>query len=248
MTANLFYPVPERSPLRNKRIAAHEIGHALCGRAVGSTVLSVTIIPCSDGSNAYQGRTVRSGAKTELALADDLPSVTSSGDVVSLCERLERLTPEIGSNRVKSGVYYQIAQSNIVELLGASACELALFPDLPPLNAPHDLDEAVAFARVAVVARPAVAALLEYCRAEATAIITDNLDVARALVEALEEVGVLSGEQVDQIISNAIAYRAIEAERVRREDWRRRELSSAAFVRTALCTARDNLCLDSIAG
>jgi hypothetical protein len=62
-------------------------------------------------------------------------------------------------------------------------------------------------------------------------IITANLDIARALVSALVEVGILSGEQVDEIISATIAARAIMAERVRRADWRQRERNAATLLK-----------------
>jgi hypothetical protein len=50
------------------------------------------------------------------------------------------------------------------------------------------------------------------------------------LVEALIERGTLSGDQVDEIISHGVAARSIAIERQRRDDWKTREQSAAAFV------------------
>jgi hypothetical protein len=72
--------------------------------------------------------------------------------------------------------------------------------------------------------------MIQYATAEANAILSANLDIAHALVDALEKAGVLSGEQVDAIIAGAIAARAAEAERVRRKDWRTIEQNAADFA------------------
>jgi hypothetical protein len=112
--------------------------------------------------------------------------------------------------------------NNVIALVAGEAAEMLLHPDLPPLGAQHDFVEADAFAKITVIASPAVAAMIGYAKAEADAILSANLDIAQALVGALEKAGVLSGEQVDQIIANIIAARAAEAERVRRADWRQR--------------------------
>jgi len=220
------YPVPGRDELRNRRIAGHEIGHAFVSRALGDTVHAVTIIP-DRGPNGFEGRCVRSGPISELTLTDCHQSQTE--EILSICERLEKLTPELGCARVESSEYYIRAQNNITELVAAECAELILHPDLPSLGAKHDFVEAGAFAKVAVAAQPAVAALISYCRAEATALLAANIDIVNALVEALIEHGTLSGEQVDEIISNCITVRSMAAERQRRVDWKQRESNAATF-------------------
>lgn len=64
-----------------------------------------------------------------------------------------------------------------------------LHPDLPPLGTQHDFQEAAAFARITVIASPAVEAMIQYTKSEATAIISANIDIARALIEALVKAG-----------------------------------------------------------
>jgi hypothetical protein len=218
------YPVPGRDELRNLRIAGHEIGHAFVSRALGDIVHEVTIIP----NRGFEGRCIRSGPITELTLAENGPDKTEQ--IVDICARLERLTPELGCARVESSEFYIRSQNNITELVAAECAELILHPDLPSLGAVHDFVEANAFAKVAVAAQPAVIALVEYCRAEATALLTANIDIVNALVEALIESGTLSGAQIDEIISREMAMRSIRLERQRRDDWQRRQQSAAAFV------------------
>jgi hypothetical protein len=226
MANGISYPVPGRSELRNRRIAGHEIGHAFVTRALGDFVHAVTIIP-DRGPNGFEGRCIRSGPITELTLAENGPDKTEQ--IVDICARLEKLTPELGCARVESSEYYVRSQNNVIELVAGEAAELILHPDLPSLGAVHDFTEANAFARVAVAAQPAVVALVRYCRAEATALLTVNRDILDALVEALIEHGTLTGEQVDEIISNCITVRSMAAERKRRVDWKQRESNAATF-------------------
>jgi hypothetical protein len=221
--ANENYPVPGRSADRNARIAAHEIGHALVTRALGDSCWSVSIIP----AEGHEGRCVRSGPPSDLTLSEI--GMDKTEEILTVCERLERLTPMLGSARSESAEYYIRAQSNVIALVAGECAETLLHPDLPSLGAAHDGIEAAAFARVAVAAQPAVKALVAYCRAEATAVLTGNRDMVDALVEALIEVGELSGERVDEIISDCVSVRSAETERKRRDDWREREASAAAL-------------------
>jgi hypothetical protein len=73
-------------------------------------------------------------------------------------------------------------------------------------------------------------AFIEYCHAEATALIEANRDIAEVIVSALIEHGELSGDEVDTIIFNCIAVREDEKERQRRIEWKVREVSAASFV------------------
>jgi hypothetical protein len=220
------YPVTGRSELRNRQIAGHEIGHALVTRALGDSCWSVTIIP----GGGFEGKCVRSGAPSELTLQENYEDKTE--EILTVCERLERLTPELGSARSESAEYYVRSQSNIIALVAGECAELLLHPDLPSLGAAHDGVEARAFARVAVACSPAVEAMIEYAKAEASALLTSNRDILDALVEALIEAGELIGEQVDQIISGCVAKRSIEAERKRRDDWKERQISAMEFLKS----------------
>jgi hypothetical protein len=101
---------------------------------------------------------------SSLAL-DESPEACTDENL-SLCERLERLTPEIGSGRVESSEYYIRAQNNIVELVAGKCTEKILHPDVSSLGAVHDFVEADAFAKIAVAAQPAVQALIKYCEEE----------------------------------------------------------------------------------
>jgi hypothetical protein len=218
------YPVPNRSPEYNGRVAAHEVGHAFLARALGSNVHSVTIVP----GLGYEGRCMRSGPPSQLNL-DENPEAETQ-EVVDVCARLEKLTPEIGSGRVESAEFYVRAQINCTELVGGRACELLLYPDLPPLPAEHDHIEARAFAAVACAAPPAIGALIAYAEAEASALLEANLPVVLALVEVIIERGMLTGAEVDEVIAAAVAQKTRDEERSRRIEWARVQQSAANFA------------------
>jgi hypothetical protein len=122
------------------------------------------------------------------------------------------------------------------ELFAGQEAELLLHPG-PPLGAVHDFVEADAFARISVVASPAVASLIEYCKSEARAILQHNLDIARALVAALIEKGTLVTEEIDEIIFRTMAEGTIAIERQRRLDWQQRRESAARFSSIAATRA-----------
>jgi hypothetical protein len=73
---------------------------------------------------------------------------------------------------------------------------------------------------------------LAYAEAEAVNLIRENLNVVLALVDALvaSSKGKLTGQQVDTIIAATIATQAVEAERIRRAEWRERERNAVEFL------------------
>jgi hypothetical protein len=97
-----------------------------------------------------------------------------------------------------------------------------LHPDLVPLRSEHDTTEAFAFGRVAAATRSAATDLIRYAEVEAAGLIRENLDIVRALVDAILERGTLTGDEVDMIIGTAMAKRLADSETCRRRDWQQR--------------------------
>jgi hypothetical protein len=207
------YPVPGRSAETNLRIAIHEgAGHAYLARCMGTELHSVSIIP-GDG---FEGRCLSKAYQSSLYEAPEDKTI----EIVSLCERAQRLMPELGIGRVEAAEFFQRATVLCIELVGGSVAEQILHPQDEPLPTFHDQIEAAAFAAVAVASPRAVPAFLEYARGEAAALINDHPDVAMAIADGLIEHGVLTGEQVDEIIAAGMArehHRNVEVGR--RADW-----------------------------
>jgi len=186
----------------------------------------VTIVP---GDN-FAGRCVRSGPPSNFDFDDRIPPESQTSEILTVCEQLARMGPTLGSSRVADAEIFVRAQTTMIELVGGQVAESILHPDVPNLGAQHDFVEARALAGVACAASPAVAALVAYAESEAHALLSDNTDILRDLVEALIERGTLSGDEVDTIIEHRIALRSIAAEHQRRDEWRQKELNAAAFT------------------
>jgi hypothetical protein len=210
-----------RSPEYNRRCAAHECGHAIVGRALGSVIELVTIVP--DGE--YAGKCVRRGAPSrslnlldEQKVREQTPTALATADIVAVCAQIG--APELGAPRVDLAEEITRSQTNIIECLAGSVAERVMFPDLPPLPAEHDRAEARALASVVCASPTAIDAMLAYADAEAKALIEANLDIVEALTDALVAEGTLSGDEVDVIISACVARRSLAAEHERRRRWR----------------------------
>ncbi len=211
----------------NRRCAYHEIGHAYVARACGSLVEFVTIVP----HGVFAGRCVRRGApSSSLNLADErkLPPIAPTTEqIVSICAAIG--APEIGAPRVECAEEITRAMIMVTELVAGRVCEKVLFPDHEPLPAEHDLIEARALASVVCASPGAVEALLTYAMAEAEALIRAHFAAVSALVDALVEKGTLTGRQVDEIISGAVAAEMVASERAERRQWQVRVNNAAKF-------------------
>jgi hypothetical protein len=216
------YPVPGRTPEYNLRIAIHESGHAYVAKCLGTELKSVSIIP-GDG---YEGRCLSKAYQSSLYEVPEDKTV----EIVDLCERAQRLMPELGAGRVEAAECFQRATVLCIELVGGTVAEQILHPQDEPLPTYHDQVEATAFAAIAVSSPRAVPAFLEYAKGEAAALINDHPDVAMAIADGLVEHGILTGDQVDEIIVTALARKALKTEIDRRARWRCVETNAAEFA------------------
>lgn len=217
------YPVPGRTPEYNRRLAIHEgAGHAYVARCMGTELQSVSIIP-GDG---FEGRCLSKAYQCSLY---ETPS-DETVEIVDLCERAKRLMPELGAGRVEAAECFQRATVLCIELVGGTVAEQILHPQEEPLPTYHDQIEAAAFAAIAVSSPRAIPAFLEYAKGEAAALINDHPDVAMAIADGLVEHGILTGDQVDQIIFAALARKTLKTEVDRRTNWRAIEQSAADFA------------------
>jgi ATP-dependent Zn protease len=216
------YPVVGRSAEYNRRIAIHEAGHAYMARCMGTELRSVSIIP-GDG---FEGRCLSTAYQSSLYEAPEDKTV----EIVDLCERAQRLMPELGTGRVEAAEFFQRATVLCIELVGGTVAEQILYPQVEPLPTLHDQIEAAAFAGLAVSSPRAVPAFLEYAKGEAAALINDHPDVAMAIADALVEHGILTGVEVDAVIAGAIAREDLNIENERRKRWAGVKISAARFA------------------
>jgi hypothetical protein len=209
----------------NRRCAIHEgSGHALVGIALlgPSCVAEVSIVP----GPGYQGRCIGPEYREPLCLEE---AERQTDTFIALAADVRATVPEIGSNRIRDAKFLIRASATCAQLLAGTIAESILWPGEPPLPAQHDEDEARALAKLAVASPNAVDTFLEYCRAEARALIEEYRDVASAIADGLFEQGTLTGTQVQKIIAAAMTRRALAAERLRRANWAQTCANGAAF-------------------
>lgn len=154
---------------------------------------------------------IRSSPSTQLTLTE-CSRVKDPEVILDICQRLQESTPFLGLNRSSCWRAKRLSWFFV----------LIIRRSVPV--------EALAFARVAVAAQPAVLAFIEYRHMEARSLIEANLDIATALVEALVQTGEMSGDEVDTIIAGCITARSVKRETERLTDWQRRQRSAAAFL------------------
>jgi ATP-dependent Zn protease len=121
------------------------------------------------------------------------------------------------------------AMINTIELVAGRVGERVFFPDREPLPAESDFIEATAFASVISSSLSSASALVSFAEAEAEALIRAHMGVVEAIADAMAEQGTLDGEQVDQIISDAVAAGMLAAERKRRREMQARAERAEKF-------------------
>jgi hypothetical protein len=217
------YPVPGRTAERNRRIAGHEIGHALLMRVLSDRPIAFVEITRRDG---FEGRACGADYEESHRNLED-----QTGIVLDGCARIEKMTPGLGSNRIESAELYVKAQTMVIELVAGSIAESILFPDLPPLRAEHDKIEARAVAAIACASSRSVDAMLAYAECEAENLIRENLGAVVALVDALVDSkdGKLTGIEVDAVIVAAISHETLKVELKRRVEWTSAIANAAKF-------------------
>jgi hypothetical protein len=219
------YPVPGRTAESNRRVAGHEIGHVLAMRAQSDVAISYVSIARRDG---FEGRACGANYEESRRNLED-----QTGSIVDICERIEKMTPGLGSSRIESAEFIVQAQTMVIELVAGSVAERILFPDKTPLRAEHDKIEARAVAAIACASPRSVDALLAWAECEAENLIRENLGVVLALVDALVDSkdGKLTGTEVDSVIQSAMDreyHMNVEVER--RARWRSAEQNAASFT------------------
>jgi hypothetical protein len=204
-----------RSPVDDWRVAVHESGHVVVGRALGEEVAGVTIVPSEHfGGLTWGPKHVRSefdGSSADDALVPDL------------CGKIAASMPGPGEPRIDAAEIYAHVHVRVVDLCAGTAAETLLFPDAAPWIAHSDIRQARALASIICTSETAIDAYLLFGLAEAKALIQQHRAAVLAIAEALMIERTLNAEQIDALISAA-------PERARRADWAGVVESAAGFV------------------
>jgi hypothetical protein len=210
------------------RVAIHEAGHVVAGRAAGMPVDGATVDPAIAGPG-LAGRAWGPHARDCKLLAEmsDVP----------LCEQVRPLMPTIGEDKTIAAEVYAAAHARTVELLAGIEAERLSF-DQTPGPATYDMQQAQAFANLVASTSKSAAAFLDFARCEASEILAAHKASVEAIAAALIERKTLNGVEIDEIISVAEARDALIAENAWRREWRNIATRAAAFKTEAARSLR----------
>jgi hypothetical protein len=204
-----------RTRQEDYKIALHEGGHVVVGRALGGEIGGATITPTEFFSGRVWG-------------PNGDPSHLGSG--FDVCSEARPYLPRLGEPRSDAAELFTHAIGRCIELAAGTASEKLFFPDDESLAASDDQRQSSAFAELLCCTPPAISAFLVYAASEAAALLDEHRDVVIAVADALIERRTMTGEQIDQIIADALALEDLAAERERRAAWAKTIASAAAFA------------------
>ena len=166
-------PVAVRSPVDDWRIALHEAGHVVVGRALGEQVGGVTIVAGPDFGGLTWGP-MGNSARLSATDADECPD---------LCEKLAGVMPGPGEPRIDAAEIYAHVFVRVIDLCAGTAAETLLHPDCEPWVAHSDIRM--------------------FGLAEAKALIIQHRAAVLAIARALTRYRTLDAVMIHEIIASA---------------------------------------------
>jgi hypothetical protein len=208
-----------RSPELDFRIAGHEAGHVITHLVLGYDVHSANIVQTATCS----GRTTW-GPHPRWT---PLPDIAASSDTAALARHAGPGQQRDGDVRS----LFSDVQSACITLMGGGAAEMCLIEDSPPRYMASDVPDANGIASMICSTTESVAAFLEHCYQEASAIIEENKSVVIALAQALIDHPdrTLNSDEINSVIAPALAAKAVADKNERRARWAGVENNAAQF-------------------
>ncbi|MCA6097632.1 hypothetical protein [Bradyrhizobium australafricanum] len=200
------------------RIAIHEAGHAVCARVLGHAVGGVTVNP--DPVRGFEG--LCWGVGHEEAFAQ------GGGDASHVRDALCSVMPQAGEDRRPVADVFGNVYSKCIEFMAGRAAERMLL-DEEPVVPTDDLRQARELAMLICSSEEAIDAFIAHCDLAARDLLMPYGYVLMSLSVILRIKRTLDGAEIDQIIRDMEAQKALAVERRRRAEWRERELAASRF-------------------
>jgi hypothetical protein len=105
-----------------------------------------------------------------------------------------------------------------------------LLGDCDPLASVDDLRQARELAMLICTSEEAIEIFIAHCDVAARDLLLPHGDVVIALSTVLRIKRTMNGAEIDELISDLQTRKAQAAERRRRDDWHKRELSARRFL------------------
>jgi hypothetical protein len=202
-------PGVARSSVDDWRVALHEAGHVVVGRALGMEVGGVTIIQGPDFSGLTWGP---KGNSARLSSVEEEPDI---------CGKIAALMPKAGECR--DTVAFSHVFVPVTDLRAGTASESVLYPGAEPWVAHSDIEQARSLASIICSSDASIEAMLQLGLEEAKSLIAQHRAAVLAIAKALVIHRTLDAATIDDIIATA-------PERARRADWTKVMESAANFA------------------
>ncbi|WP_342726085.1 hypothetical protein AAFG07_03810 [Bradyrhizobium sp. B097] len=202
----------------DERIAVHEAGHAVCARLLGHEVGGVTVNP--DPVRGSEG--LCWGVEHEEAFAE------GRGGASDVRDALSAIMPHAGDDRRPVADVFSSVYTQCIEFMAGRAAERMLL-DGEPATPVDDLCQARELASLICTSDEAIDVFIAHCDLVARDLLMPYGDVVMVLSTVLRIKRTLDGAEIDQIISDVEARKALAIERFRRAEWWKRELAASRF-------------------
>jgi hypothetical protein len=206
-----------RTEEEDERIAVHEAGHAVCARLLGHEVGGVTVNP----ANGYEGLCWGVGHTQAFT--------NGRGDASNVREVLAPLMPKSGEDHSSVSDVFANVHSHCIELMAGRAAERMLLSDREPAPPTDDLRQARELAMLICQSEEAIETFIAHCDVAARDLLLPYGDVVMTLSIVLRIKRTLDSDEIDRIISDVQAQKALVVERGRRHRWQRVIENAAAF-------------------
>jgi hypothetical protein len=151
------------------------------------------------------------------------------GDASDVREALAPLMPKPGEDVSSVSDVFANVYGHCIELLAGRAAERMLLGDDDTGPAVDDLRQARELAMLICTSEEAIETFIAHCDVAAWDLLSPYGDVVMALSIVLRIKRTLDGQEIDKIISDLQAQKALAVERGRRKRWQRVIENAAAF-------------------
>jgi hypothetical protein len=207
-----------RTREQDQRIAVHEAAHALCARLLGHEVGGVTVNP--DAAQGCEGLCWGVGYTEAFS--------EGRGDAADVREAIASEMLQAGEDRRPVADVFANVYAKCIEFLAGRAAERMLLDGEPAVPV-DDLRQARELALLICKSEEAVETFLAHCDVAARDLLMPYGDLLIVLSTVLRIRRTLDGAEIDKIIWEFEAHKALAVERRRREDWRNCELAAERF-------------------
>jgi hypothetical protein len=208
-----------RTEEHDQRVAIHELGHVFVNRLIGNSSIDEVTINPGDG---FEG--LCRGARRAAFVSGGAVGV----DARDIREVLQPLMPREGEDRRAKADVFQSVLDAVTEMMAGEVAEKMLL-DGEPASSGDDRRQARELAALVCKTPVAIDRFIFLCEQQAYDLLAPYVTVVMSMQIVLRIHRTMIGEEIDRAIATVVASQALAVERLRRADWRKRELAANSF-------------------